>query len=64
MFGISGEHILIAIGILILFGPNRLPQAAATLGKAVRNFKDQWNGIKEPEYRKLEESEDSGGSHA
>ncbi|MBI3544517.1 MAG: twin-arginine translocase TatA/TatE family subunit [Deltaproteobacteria bacterium] len=55
MFGLSGEHLLILAGILIIFGPRRLPQAGATLGKAVRNFKEHFNGIQEPEFRRIEE---------
>lgn len=53
MFGISGEHLLILFVILVVFGPKRLPQVGTTLGKAVRNFKDHFNGITEPQYRRL-----------
>lgn len=53
MFGLSGEHILIVVGILVIFGPKRLPEAGAALGKAVRNFKDHFKGIQEPEFRRI-----------
>lgn len=53
MFGISAEHILILVGILVVFGPKKLPQVGATLGKAVRNFKEHFNGIQEPEFRRV-----------
>jgi TatA/E family protein of Tat protein translocase len=55
MFGLSGEHLIILAGILIIFGPSRLPAAGAALGKTIRNFKDHWNGIVEPTYRRLPE---------
>lgn len=55
MLGISGEHLLILFVILLVFGPKKLPEVGATLGKAVRNFKDHFNGIKEPEFRRLGE---------
>lgn len=55
MFGISGEHLLILFVILVIFGPKRLPEVGATLGKAVRNFKDHFNGIREPEFRRIED---------
>lgn len=45
MFGISIEHLLLVFIILLIFGPTRLPQAGAYLGKAIRNFKEQWKGI-------------------
>ena len=53
MFGISIEHLLIAGVILLVFGPKRLPQAAASLGKAVRNFKEAVGGIREAEFKHL-----------
>lgn len=55
---ISGEHILIIVGVLLVFGPRRIPQAAAALGKAARNFKDQLNGVIEPEYKRMTPSDD------
>ena len=69
MFGISGEHLLILVGILLIFGPKKLPEVGATLGKAVRNFKEHFNGIHEPEFRRLGEKRDTttttgGTTHA
>ena len=40
MFGISGtELVLIAVFALIIFGPDKIPQIARTVGKAVATFK-------------------------
>lgn len=40
MFGIGpGELIVILILALIIFGPNKLPDLAKTLGRTVREFK-------------------------
>lgn len=40
MFGIGGSEILIiAIIVLLLFGPDKLPQAARTMGRFMREFK-------------------------
>lgn len=38
------ELVLILVVALILFGPNRLPELARSVGKSVKAFKD---GIKE-----------------
>lgn len=41
MFGLgTTEMIIILILVLIVFGAGKLPQAAASLGKGIRNFKD------------------------
>ena len=40
MFGISGtELVLIAVFVLIIFGPDKIPEIARTLGKAMKTFK-------------------------
>ncbi len=39
-----GEVVVILLLILVLFGANRLPQAGAGLGKAIRSFKDALAG--------------------
>lgn len=41
MFGISGAELaLIVVFILIIFGPDKLPELARTFGKAMRTFKN------------------------
>jgi len=40
VFGISGtELVLIAVFVLIIFGPDKIPEIARTVGKAVATFK-------------------------
>jgi TatA/E family protein of Tat protein translocase len=40
VFGISGtELVLIAAFVLIIFGPDKVPEIARTIGKAVATFK-------------------------
>jgi TatA/E family protein of Tat protein translocase len=43
MFGLSGEHLLILGVILLIFGPRKLPELGASIGKAMRNFKEGLN---------------------
>jgi sec-independent protein translocase protein TatA len=43
MFGISGEHLLVLLVILLIFGPKRLPDLGSSLGRTLRNFKDAMN---------------------
>lgn len=43
MFGISGEHLLVLLVILLIFGPKRLPDLGNSLGRTLRNFKDAMN---------------------
>lgn len=45
-FGLGfGETILIFFIILIFFGPKRLPEMGASLGKGIRDFKRALNGV-------------------
>jgi TatA/E family protein of Tat protein translocase len=40
VFGISGtELVLVAVFVLIIFGPDKIPEIARTVGKAVATFK-------------------------
>ncbi|MGE4232922.1 MAG: twin-arginine translocase TatA/TatE family subunit [Bacteriovoracia bacterium] len=43
MFGLSGEHLLILAGVLLIFGPRKLPELGSSVGKALRNFKEGFN---------------------
>ncbi len=54
MFGLSFEHILIVGVILLLMGPKRLPELGQSMGKAIKNFKDSFNGIQEVQAKKIE----------
>jgi len=47
-FGLGfGETILILFVVLLFFGPKRLPEAASSLGKGVREFKRAISGMGE-----------------
>lgn len=52
----TGEIIIIAIVILLLFGGKKIPELMKGLGKGVRSFKDGVNEVKE-EINKPVESE-------
>jgi sec-independent protein translocase protein TatA len=40
MFGLGVQELLIIFGIaIVIFGPSKLPQIGAGLGKAIRDFK-------------------------
>jgi sec-independent protein translocase protein TatA len=44
--GLSFTHfLLLAIILIVLFGPSRLPQLGSSLGKAIRGFKDAMNEL-------------------
>lgn len=47
MFGISGEHLLVLLVILLVFGPKRLPDLGSSLGRTLRNFKEAMNPSEE-----------------
>lgn len=55
MFGLSGEHIILFVVILFIFGPTQLPKIGSILGKTARNIKNSMNGEKDAQYRKLRE---------
>ena len=41
----TGEIIIIAIIVLLLFGGKKIPELMKGIGKGVKNFKDGVNGI-------------------
>ena len=44
--GISFTHLLLlAIILLLFFGPKRLPEVGKSIGKAVKGFKDAMNEV-------------------
>ena len=42
----TGEFVLIAFVFLLLFGPDKIPGVARTLGKGIRKIKDASDDIK------------------
>lgn len=56
MFGLGApELLLIFLVVLLLFGGAKLPELARGLGKAIRNFKEEAEGIK----REIEKAAES-----
>ncbi len=54
MFGLSfGEVLIIAVVALILLGPDRLPDAARTLGKGLRQLRRAADDVKDDVEREL-----------
>ncbi|WP_165021250.1 MULTISPECIES: twin-arginine translocase TatA/TatE family subunit [unclassified Dysgonomonas] len=43
----TGEIIIIAIVVLLLFGGKKIPELMKGLGKGVRNFKDGVKGLED-----------------
>ncbi len=52
------ELVVILLVVLLLFGPSRLPQAGAGLGKAIRSFKDALAGKDEPAEGRKDDPQD------
>jgi sec-independent protein translocase protein TatA len=49
MFGVGApELVLILIIALVIFGPSKLPQIGASLGKGIRDFKSAMQEIDAP----------------
>ncbi len=44
MYGFSGEHLLVLLIILLIFGPKRLPDLGHSIGRTLKNFKDGMAG--------------------
>jgi sec-independent protein translocase protein TatA len=58
MFDPSAPHIIILlIVVLILFGSKRLPGAATSIGKAMKNFKGEMKGMREDGDEKAESAQ-------
>jgi len=56
MFGLgTQELVIILVIVLILFGANRLPDLARSLGSSVKEFKKGVNEVKGEDARKEEE---------
>jgi len=60
MFGMSmTEIVIIAVLALVLLGPDRLPEAAKTIGKTVRDLKKATDGLKDQIEAELHQAERS-----
>lgn len=57
----TGELILIAVVILLLFGGRKIPELMRGLGKGVRSFKDGLNEVTEEVNRKDESDPKESG---
>lgn len=61
------EHLLIAalVALLLIYGPNKLPQLGSALGKTVKNVRDGMEGTNdeeaaEPEIEDADSRQDAG----
>jgi sec-independent protein translocase protein TatB len=62
MFGLSfGEIVIIAVIALLLLGPDRLPDAAKTLGKGLRDLRRATDDLKDQVERELTLEERKSG---
>jgi sec-independent protein translocase protein TatA len=43
----TGEIIIIAVVVLLLFGGKKIPELMKGLGKGIKNFKDGVNGLED-----------------
>lgn len=58
MFGMgTGEMILIAVVVIVLFGAKKLPQLGDGLGKAIRGFQKAMSPEEKPTTKPLDRSE-------
>jgi len=64
------EHLLIAalVALLLIYGPNKLPQLGSALGKTVKNVRDGMEGTNEeaiePEIEDAEDEKQDTGNKA
>ena len=54
----TGEIIIIALTVLLLFGGKKIPELMKGLGKGVKNFKDGVKGLEED--IKVDDTENKG----
>ena len=54
----TGEIIIIAVIVLLLFGGKKIPELMKGLGKGVKNFKDGVKGLEED--IKVDDTENKG----
>lgn len=56
----TGEIIIIAIVILLLFGGKKIPELMRGIGKGVRSFKEGVNDVKDEIEKPIEDNSDKG----
>lgn len=54
----TGEIILIALAILLLFGGKKIPELMKGIGKGVKNFKEGMNGIEDEINKPIEKKDE------
>jgi sec-independent protein translocase protein TatA len=58
MFGLGWpEVVIIAIVVILIFGPKKIPEIGGTIGKTLRGFKEELN---QPNEEKPEDEEYKG----
>ncbi len=56
MFGLGVPELLVILVVaLLIFGPGKLPEIGAALGKGIRDFKRSFEGRDEEETKRLDE---------
>lgn len=56
MFGLGVPELLVILVVaLLIFGPGKLPEIGAALGKGIRDFKRSFEGRDEEEAKQLDE---------
>ncbi|WP_008318800.1 twin-arginine translocase TatA/TatE family subunit [Leptolyngbya sp. PCC 6406] len=59
MFNIGWTEVVIVLGVaLVIFGPKKIPELGAALGKTLRGFKDEMAEAPEDEPDLLDEDRD------
>lgn len=59
MFNIGWTEVVIVLGIaLVVFGPKKIPELGAALGKTLRGFKEEMADAPEEDPSLLEEEEE------
>ncbi|KAA5549187.1 Sec-independent protein translocase subunit TatA/TatB [Adhaeribacter rhizoryzae] len=53
----GGEIMVIMVAVLLLFGADKIPGLARSLGSGIREFKDATNGIKNEIERSINDDE-------
>ncbi|MGD1906591.1 MAG: twin-arginine translocase TatA/TatE family subunit [Leptolyngbyaceae cyanobacterium] len=61
MFNIGWTEVILVLGVaVVIFGPKKIPELGAALGKTLRDFKSEMNQEPEEEAPLLEDDLDQG----